>query len=311
MADRADRTGVTTKRDAAITLSALKTFVAVVDTGSFSEAARQLGVTQPSVSIQLGGLEEACGVLLLHRRPRPQVTEAGCNLYVKARMILSRLDEFEASVRGLRDLKRGRLVVGLSTPHYAIPLIATFLDRNPDIDLQTSTGNTTSLLADVTRCRIDVAIMTLEKPDPQLACTRIASPRLFACVPASHAWSGRRSVRGRDFADVPLIMREPGSLTQIAFERVLRSAGIDPKPRLVLSGREAMKEAVALGLGVGAVYEGELGADTRISGVPVADDLGRGLFEVYAVALKESLELPAVRAFFALAEARALEPVQL
>lgn len=306
MAERAGRAGGSAKRDGAITLSALKTFVAVVDTQSFSDAARRLGVTQPSVSIQLAGLEEACGVLLLHRRPKPQPTDAGRDLYVKARLILSRLEEFEASVRGLRDLKVGRLAIGLSTPHYAIPLIAAFLDQNAGIEVTTTVGNTTRLLEDVSRCRIDVGIMTLEEPDPQFACTRIAAPRLLACLPSGHALAGRRSVKAAQLAGEPLILREPGSLTRIAFERVMRGAGLEPKARLVLAGREAMKEAVALGLGVGAVYEGELGSDTRIAGVPIEGaDQGGGLFAVYAVALAESLDLPAVRAFVDLAGSKA------
>lgn len=283
------------RREGGITLSALRTFAAVVDAGSVSRAAASLGVSQPSVSIQLNGLEQACGVMLLRRRPTLALTEAGRDLLVRARLIVTRLEEFESSVHELRELRRGRLSIGLSAPHAAVPLIASFLARHPAISLTTAMGNTAMLLADVAQCRIDVGIMTMIEPAPALFCALIGTPRLSLCVRADDPLARRRSVRPDRLAARPLIMREQGSMTRQLVEASFAVAGVTPRVRLEIGSREAMKEVVAAGLGIGFIFADELSADSRLaavelSGAPV--DAG-----IYAVALKESLDIPAVGAF--------------
>jgi len=289
------------RRDGQITLSGLRTFVAVVDAGGLSRAAAALGITQPSVSIQLNGLEEACGVRLLHRRPRLLLTDAGRDLVVRARLILSRLHEFEASVSDLRALRRGRLTVGLSAPHTAMPLLAAFLERHPATEVAVSIGNTATLLADVAACRIDIAIMTLASPAPSLACTLVARQPIGICVPVGHRLARRRTLRPADLEGVPLILREEGSMTRQVALAMFAAVGWTPAIRLSIGSREALKEAVGAGLGAGIVFKGESENDPRLATVPLdgtPDGVG-----VYAVALRESLDIPLVGAFMAEAEA--------
>ncbi len=289
------QSGPPARREGGITLSALRAFVAVAEAESFSGAARALGVTQPSVSIQLAALEQACGVLLCHRKPHLALTEAGRDLFVRARLILSRVSEFEASVMDLREVSRGRLSIGLSAPHLAMPLIAAFADQHPTVQITTAVGNTATLLDDVGRCRIDIGIMTLMDLPPQFACTLIAAPRLALSVRRDDPLAKRSSVRVAELAGRPFILREEGSLTRQTLEMAFAAEGIPLKPRFVLGSREAMKEAVAAGLGLGALFEDEHDHDTRLKAVPfVGLPHATG---VYAVALKESLDIPTVRSF--------------
>ena len=96
------------RRDGGITLTSLRAFVAVVEEKSFSLAAQRLEVTQPGISLQLAALERACGFLVCHRKPQVALTEQGRALFLKARLIISQMSEFEASVRDLQDTAGGR-----------------------------------------------------------------------------------------------------------------------------------------------------------------------------------------------------------
>lgn len=278
-----------------VTLSGLRAFVTVAEAESFSGAAALLGVSQPTVSVQLAALEQACGVLLLHRKPRLALTDAGQDLFARARLVVSRANEFVASARGLRDMQHGQISVGLSTPNVAIPIIASFLQAYPDVRMTTSVGNTSELLEQIARCRIDIGIMSLMEPLPQLACALVCTPRLLICVRRGDLLAGRRALRPADISDRPFVMREEGSMTRSVLEAAFAAAAARLKVKFVLGSREALKEAIAAGMGIGAIFENELGLDPRLVGVPLLmQPMPHG---VYAVTLKESLDIPAVRAF--------------
>jgi DNA-binding transcriptional LysR family regulator len=282
------------RRDGRISLAALRCFVAVVESGSLSRAAERLGLSQPTISVTLAGLERGCGTLLLHRRPRLTLTDAGRDMLVRARLVLVRMQELEASVTAFSGLHRGSLTVGLSTPAFAMPMIAALLRDHPGIAVRTRLGNTEALLAALAACEIEVAVLTMIDPPESLACTRLAEQRLVACLPRGTA---RGMVTLEELAAGPLVLREPGSMTRAMLERALAAQGITAQPRLEVGSREAAREAVAAGIGMGVVLDGELGEDGRLVAVPIAGPPIRG--GVYAVALPESLDLPAVKAFTA------------
>ena len=278
-----------------VTLSALRAFVAVVEFGSFSSAAQALGVTQPNVSVQLATLEESCGVLLVRRRPAIALTEPGQDLFVRARLVLSRVQEFEAAASDAQHSASGRLSIGISTPHVAMPIIAQFMHSSSGVRVTTSMGNTTTLLEDVAKCRVDVAITSLIEPVGQFACALVAAPRLTVCMRADDPLAKRSALSVRELANRPFVMREDGSQTRQILEATFADAKIGLKTSVVLATREAMKEAIAAGLGLGALFEGENGLDTRFACVPFRSiPVTSG---VYVVALKESIGIPTVRAF--------------
>lgn len=289
------------RRDTAgLSIGALRAFVAVVDEGSFSKAALQLGVSQPNVSNQIGALEQACGVRLLHRRSQNQIlTDAGRELYVRARLVISRMADFEAMANLFGDLKRGRLVVGFSTPPVALRLIGHFMRTYPDIEMVSRLGNTSSLRQDVLECRVDLAIISLLSPDPALACQLIAEQGLNLLVPSDHPFAKRNSINVADLAGLALVSREEGSVTRSLTEMAATKAGKPFRPIFTVESREAVKEAVANGVGFGTVLDGEIGQDARLKALPLKGFDARA--GVYLVSLKESLEIPAFAAFASLA----------
>jgi LysR family transcriptional regulator, low CO2-responsive transcriptional regulator len=284
-----------------LSIGALRAFVAVVDLGSFSRAAAEIGVSQPNISNQINALEQACGVRLLHRRSQNQsLTDAGRELYTRARLVISRMRDFETAANLFGSLKRGRIVVGYSTPPVAMTLIGHFMRTYPEIEMVARHGNTESLRADLMECRIDTAIMSLMDPDPSLTCHLIAPQGLNLLVPSSHPFAGRSDIAVSDLSGLGIVAREEGSVTRTLSEMAFESIGAPFQPVLTVESREAVKEAAANGVGLGFVLDGEIGEDVRLKALPI-----RGLTRkvgVYVVALRESLEIPAVSAFARLAE---------
>lgn len=153
----------------------------------------------------------------------------------------------------------GSLSVGFSTPAFAMPMIVAFTREYPGISIRCRLGNTPGLLEALASCQIEVAVITLIDPPEGMACRKIAQQR---------------------------VMRE----------RAFALHGLSPNIRLEVASRDAGKEAIAAGIGFGVVLDGEMGNDSRLAAVQIKAPPICG--NVYAVALPESLELPALRAFF-------------
>jgi len=288
------------RETAGLSIGALRAFVAVVDVGGFSKAAAILGISQPNVSNQISALEHACGVRLVNRRSQNQtLTDAGRELYVRAKLVVSRMDDFEALATLFGGLKRGRLIIGLSTPPVALRLIGDFMRTYPDIEVATRLGNTSSLLQDVFDCRIDAAILSLLEPDTSLACQVLAPQRLNLLLPATHPFAARKSASVKDLAGIALVSREDGSVTRALTERAFTQAGAPFRPILIVESREAVKESVANGVGLGVILDGEIGEDSRLRALPIRDLEAEA--KVCLATLKESLGIPAVAAFAELA----------
>ena len=183
----------------------------------------------------------------------------------------------------------------MSAPYVAMPLISRFLAHYPEMLMDTRLGNTASLLEDVSQLRIDVGVMSLVRPVPNLACHLVSAHRLMLCMRADDPLAALPEVRATDLEGRQFILREKGSLTRQVLESVFAAEGVAIRCQFELGSREAVKEAVAAGMGVTALFEGEEGGDTRFATVPFATvPTNSG---VYAVALQESLALPHVRAF--------------
>jgi DNA-binding transcriptional LysR family regulator len=283
------------RREGAISLNALRCFAAIVEGGSISRAAEILGLSQPTISVTLTGLERACGTLLLHRRPRLALTDAGQELLARSRLVLGRMDELEETMRQSRDLRRGSIAIGLSTPAHAMPCIAALMAAYPELRVRTRLGNSNGLLEALAACEIEVAIMTLTRPVEGMSCTLLVTQRLIACVPAC---APRASISLEQLAEGPLVLREPGSMTRAMMEAAFAQHGLSGQIALEVGSREAAREAVAAGIGISVVLDGEAWQDQRLQAVPILGEPIMG--GVYAVALPESLDLPAIRAFIGL-----------
>ena len=251
-----------------ISHSSLRAFHAVATEGSFTKAARALNVTQPTLSGQVKTLEEQFGVRLFDRRKRKiELTDIGRNLLDITWRMFGLEAEAEQVLTAAKGLKRGHLRIGADAPYHSIPFLAVFNRRYPNVRLSMSIGNSLGLKADLIDQRFDVVIAADIGGDPKLFAFPFQEDHLIAFVDRAHPWSRKRKIRLEDLAGHRLVLREPASTTRRAFDTATHKAGIQVGEILEIGSREAIREAVAAGLGIGIVARSEFGDDLRLKGL--------------------------------------------
>jgi len=275
----------------------LRAFHAVASEGSFTRAARALNVTQPTLSAQVKALEDRYGTRLFDRQGRRiALTGLGEALLDVTRRLHAVEEEAEQVLVAARGLRTGTLRVGADAPYSIVPSLGVFSRRYPGIRLMLSIGNSNRVLIDLLEHRCDVALLADLGYDPRLHAVPILQDRLLAFVARQHPWVSRGSVALSELVGERIIMREPGSSTRRLFETALGRRGIALRDVLEIGSREAVREAVAAGLGVGIVAATELGHDDRIAPIEIAD--ARLDTVEYLVCLEERRNLRIVKAFF-------------
>ena len=279
----------------------LRAFHAVADAGSFTRAAEMAHVTQPTLSGQVAGLEDAYGVKLFERRGRGiELTDLGRGLFDVTRRLFSQEAEAEQILSSARGLMSGLLRVGADAPYNVIPVLATFNRRHPGIRLSMTFGNSERVLQELFHRRSDIAVVPDIGPDERLYAVPFRTDRLVVFVERGHPWAARRSIRLAELNGQRLILREVGSTTRAVFERAMAEAEIKPDQVLEIGSREAVREAVAAGLGIGVVFESEFGRDPRLHRLGLRDVKLQAV--EYAACLRERRPVRVVRAFFDLLE---------
>ncbi len=275
----------------------LRAFHVVAEAGSFTRAAERIHVTQPTLSGQVAALEAHYGVKLFERRGRGiELTDLGRGLRDITWRMFGQEAEAEQLLASAQSLTAGLLRVSADAPYQVIPLLARFSRRHPGIRLSMSFGNSERVLQELLDRRCDIAVLPDIQSDARIHALPFRRDRLVVFVPRDHAWAGRRSLRFAELAGQNLVLREPGSTTRAVLDRALAEAGVQPGRALEIGSREAVREAVAAGLGIGAVFESEFGHDPRLHRLQLRD-VDLHAIE-YAACLQERRPVRVVRAFF-------------
>ncbi|MDH3231564.1 MAG: LysR substrate-binding domain-containing protein [Alphaproteobacteria bacterium] len=272
----------------------LKAFHAVARNGGFSSAARALGVTQPTLTVQVRALEDGYRVALFHRRGRRvTLTRAGEELYTIAQRYFSVEREAEEFLRAEGGLSRGRIAIAADGPFHVMPLIGAIRDELPGLEIVVSVGNSEAVVRALLDYEAEFGLLSEYRMDDRLAVLSASRHAIVLMMPAGHEWAGRTSIPISELQDRPMILREKGSATRRSFEAALAAAGIAPRIALEIGSREAVREAVAAGLGLGVVQEPELGEDARIAAAQI-DGADLQATEL-VVCLEERRESPVIR----------------
>jgi aminoethylphosphonate catabolism LysR family transcriptional regulator len=259
----------------------MRAFHAVAQTGSFSQAAQRLGVSQPAVTVQIKGMEESLGTLLFVRGgARVELTAEGERLLEPVQRVLHLMEEVQQSVAATRALKRGLLRVGISTPATILGLLARFAELYPGIELALQVGNTSQLMQDLDGNRVDVIVASQLAVRKQLFNHSLGRQEIVLVAAPAHPLARRKTVKATELGNVPIVIREEGSVTRSVFLNAMRAARVTPRIAASLGSREMVKEAAAAGLGLGVVFEGEVGQDARLAPIRLASqaDLGAEVF---------------------------------
>lgn len=259
-----------------ITFRQLDLFRALVATGSVSGAARAAGVTQPTASVHLRELAEEVGLPLYEVIGRTvHLTEAGRELAATARLVHDEWEAYGQKIAALKGGERGRLRVAVvSTAKYFVPrLLGGFCSAHPGVDVALEVLNRDGVIDRLRQNLDDLYIMS--RPPTDLALEdRIFLPNPLVLICAKgHPLAKRQRVELRALAAERFLLREEGSGTRLAVDAHFNACRFRPQVRLVLGSNEAIKEAVAGGLGIAVVSAHAL-RQAPTPGVVVMDVVG-------------------------------------
>ena len=231
----------------------LATFDAVARLGSVRAAAEELHLTQPAVSIQIGSLESSARTALLQRNGRGvRLTEAGELMAVYARRILDLWREAGEEMATLQGVFAGTLRVGaVTTAEYLLPpLLVTFANANPQVKVKLQVGNRDEILRLLGSQEIDVAIMGRPPAELKTQASVFAKhPMAFLAAP-HHPVMRLPELTVPMLSAAPLLVRERGSGTRTAVERIFKDAHVPLRVGSEMSSNEAIKQMCVAGFGV-------------------------------------------------------------
>jgi DNA-binding transcriptional LysR family regulator len=180
-------------------------------------------------------------------------------------------DEIREFLTASNALERGAARLVSDGPHPALTFVAAFQRRYPGIALSVTFGNSQAAWAALLEDKADAAVVSEPPPDERIRAVLLGEQRLVALLPPRHRLARRRNLRLADLRAEQLLLREEGSTTRRILERVLARTGMRFRSTLELGSREAVREGVAMGLGVSFVFEQEGGGDPRSVTVALAD----------------------------------------
>ncbi|GAC1032907.1 LysR family transcriptional regulator [Pseudomonas sp. No.21] len=236
----------------------LKAFYMVARLGSITQAAKKLGLSQPTVTTQIRSLEARYSVELFHRGGRRlTVSEEGARLLPMVRTLLQQEADIEFFLRNSGQMQ-GSLRIGATSPYYILALVRDFRERYPQIDVSVEIGNSQQVLEALEEYRVDLAASSQKLDDQRLVRLVLGSDPLVLAVHRSHPLAGRRAVDIAALKGHNLLMRERGSITRQLTEALLDKAGLDIGPLLEIGSREAIREAVIRNIGVSIIARHEV-----------------------------------------------------
>jgi DNA-binding transcriptional LysR family regulator len=244
-----------TRRLARIPPQQLRAFEAVARLGSVTGAAAELHVTQPTVSVQLRELAAAIGQPLFEPAGRRlRLTQAGEALQQTVGELTASWARFDSRLAEIHGLLRGRLRIGaVTTAEYFVPdLVGPFAAAHPGVAIELAVENRDRVIERLERADDDLAVMMLPPNNLQLERAPFLDNPLVVIAPAGHRLAGRR-VRLAQLAGERWLMRERGSGTRLVAEEHFAAEGFAPTVAMSLGSNEAIKHAVAAGLGIAVV----------------------------------------------------------
>ncbi|CAB3393453.1 MULTISPECIES: LysR family transcriptional regulator [Kyrpidia] len=229
-------------------------FATVAKTRNFSRAAEALHMTQPAVSLQIQALEQKFGVKLLERTNRTvRLTRAGEILLDRAEEILESYRELGLIMDDLVQGEGGHLAIGASYTfgEYVLPrILAQFCKRYPKVSVAITIENTSQVAEAILRREQDVGIVEGGLHHSDLEVLPLFEDELRVVVPASHRLAGRAEATPEELAGERWILREHGSGTREAADKMFSATGLVPAALVELGSTQIIKESVEAGLGV-------------------------------------------------------------
>jgi len=284
-----------------LSLRQINIFEAVARHRSYTRAAEELHLTQPAVFTQVKQLEEGVGLPLLERIGKQiHLTDAGREVLATCQETIEGLARLEMRLADMQGLKRGRLRIAMvSTAKYLVPrLLAEFCVRYPGIEASLTVTNREGLLARITNNEDDLVILGAPPEGIDMVATPIADNPLVVLARHDHPLAGEKGISPARIAEEPFLLREKGSGTRLATERHFAELGHTLKLRMELGSTEAIKQAIAGGLGVSVMSLHTLALEGTGAVLQPLDVVSFPLRRKWYVAYPKSKHLSAVAEAF-------------
>lgn len=279
------------------TLPQLTVFEAVARLGSFTKAAEELYMAQPTVSVQMKKLSETVGMPLIEQiGKRIHLTEAGRTLQAACNDVFATFAGVEQNLANIRGMATGRLQLAVSTTgkYFAPRVLAEFVKQHPHLEVSLQIHNRAALLERMAQNMDDLYIFA-SPPGEQDVVTQVILPNpMVAYAHADHPLAREQRIPFARFAAEPFLMREPGSGTRMVARQVFDEHGCEPQVRMELSTNEAIKQAIIAGLGVSIMSRYTLGLDVSHEQLAVLDVEGLPVERNWVFAYPVGKQLPVV-----------------
>ncbi|MDO8458609.1 MAG: LysR substrate-binding domain-containing protein [Burkholderiaceae bacterium] len=279
----------------------LKAFDATARTGSMSAAARLLGIRQPTISAHIAGLESRFGVELFVRRPRGvELTTFGLALYEISNRVYQAEQQAALLLLGARSQYEGHLKVAAVGPYNVLPMVKRYRSLYPRIRMAINVGDSRQIVDSILDHRADVGVMLHAVDDERVHCIPFRRQPLIVFASVSHPLANVKTMALSDLEGQEFVLREQGSQTRSIFESGLAVAGIHVRSSLEVGSREAVRESVAQGLGLGVVAQTAFVPDSRLVVLPIRDMALST--HVHVICLAERLSAPLIGRFLGVVE---------
>ena len=279
----------------------LRAFHNVAIHGGFSRAADAMNLTQPALSDQVRKLESEYDVQLFDRsRKQIAITADGENLLELTRRLFEIEDLARDFLSESRSLRTGALRIVSDTPYHIVDLLAAFRARYPGIQVTVRSGNTADVATALASYEADIGVLGEIPKGTEYDVIGLSQSPLIAFVASGSPLATSSGITLAELARSPLVLRETGSRTRARLEDAFTTARLKPANWIEAEGREAVREIVAAGGGVGVVSEAEFGTDTRLRKLPIRDVTLT--MDEALVCLHERRDSRMIRAFMGLAD---------
>lgn len=278
----------------------LRAFHYVATCGGFSRAAEELCLTQPAISDQVRKLEEEYDILLFNRqRKQATLTELGKEMLAITRNFFECEQQAKDLLTESRALRTGTLRIVADSAYHLLGIMKSFQTTYPNVRIIMQAGNTETVIRDLYSYDADIGVLGEIPTGQDFEILKLSSTPIIAFASLEHPISQRASLTFADLAELPLVLRERGSKTRRKLEEGATIAGVKLQGIIEAEGREAVREIVAAGIGIGVVSQAEFGHDPRLIQIPIEGP--PMLMEEAMICLKERSQSKIVRALFSAA----------
>jgi LysR family transcriptional regulator, low CO2-responsive transcriptional regulator len=248
------------------TLHQLQILEAIAKHGSFTRAAEELELTQPTISQQIKRLTSTIGMPLFEQLGKQiHLTAAGKEVLSASATISERFAQLEVVIDELKGLKQGRInLVASTTAKYFVPrLLGTFHRKHPDIELNLKITNQEGVLARLANNQDDLYFTGRPPKDLDIELRPILENPLVVVASSNHPLAGKKNISLKQLALEPFIFREAGSGTRLVIEQFLVENRVAVDVIIELSSNEAIKQAIAGELGISILSQHALALEDR------------------------------------------------